>query len=832
MIIFMLVVMLMTTTSSLPYPTSFDCPMRKLAVEFAQKIQPFLSIAQLQQIIDALNGAPESRNCNLTLDKINLNLKTIKNYTSSPIWNDIDYSSSSTIFIDYINGNDVYNGSMNYPLKHLETAVKFSRAYATHMKKTLVLRKGTHYIPNTIFLTSHDTNILITNYDNEYVEISAALPLNCTWTKYNSNKNGTYYQCQLSNNVPISDIYGLRVNGKRAIRARYPNGNPETYPCGFCSNLNAKSWIGPKCNTKPVTKIYPNAPYRTDQEANLWDYYQLGIGSDDNTHCCDMFTPNAGFWCYGDYSVTSGLVYDKTILPNTPYLNATNGYIHAWHPGYWNTWMFEIEKDDAINNRLLFSRGGFQGGRSSDSGGHFYIENVLEELDFPTEYFFNTSTKVLYYYHNETNGQNISNLVFEATNLKVIMNYTGTSNHEIRGITFKDTAYTFMDQHGMPSGGDWSLQRQGALYFDNVSNIFVNTNNFTRLDGNTISINKYARNVSIYRNVVVYNGDNVISLWGDTQPITNFTDNGNIKTSMGWDGTGETQPRGIQIIQNFIHEIGIFEKQSSMYFQAKSCSNILDSNVFFNGPRAAINFNDGFGGNSTIKNNLIFNMVRESSDHGPFNSWDRQLYVTKVGNYNASNGSVIKAWDYIYNNFIIANYNGLTAIDNDDGSCYYKMYSNFFVYGSSDGLKNQWGGHDEVSFNNIYAYIGLSCFCIHYELPGHIDYYFNNTCIINQNKLTKYKTDYGTFGGVTDPSNYPNLNFYSNCSISSASFPVLGNNTIHILSNDSNDISQVGLCEINLSEFQTKYNNDIGTLVKGYPDNNAIINQAKSLLWT
>ena len=33
-----------------PYPPSFDCPMRQLALEFAQNIQPFLSLDQLQEI--------------------------------------------------------------------------------------------------------------------------------------------------------------------------------------------------------------------------------------------------------------------------------------------------------------------------------------------------------------------------------------------------------------------------------------------------------------------------------------------------------------------------------------------------------------------------------------------------------------------------------------------------------------------------------------------------------------------------------------------------------------------------------------------------------------
>lgn len=41
---------------------------------------------------------------------------------------------------------------------------------------------------------------------------------------------------------------------------------------------------------------------------------------------------------------------------------------------------------------------------------------------------------------------------------------------------------------------------------------------------------------------------------------------------------------------------GIIEKQSSMWFQAKSCQNTIQDNIAFNQPRAAINFNDGFGG--------------------------------------------------------------------------------------------------------------------------------------------------------------------------------------------------------------------------------------------
>ena len=67
-----------------------------------------------------------------------------------------------------------------------------------------------------------------------------------------------------------------------------------------------------------------------------------------------------------------------------------------------------------------------------------------------------------------------------------------------------------------------------------------------------------------------------------------------------------------------------------MWFQAKSCGNVLSNNIAFNMPRAAINFNDDFGGNTTVVGNLIWNTCRESGDHGPLNSWSRLPFLTHM----------------------------------------------------------------------------------------------------------------------------------------------------------------------------------------------------------
>ena len=61
-------------------------------------------------------------------------------------------------------------------------------------------------------------------------------------------------------------------------------------------------------------------------------------------------------------------------------------------------------------------------------------------------------------------------------------------NVQIRGLTLRDAELTYFDPHGMPSGGDWALERIGAIYLDNTEDVMISNNLLTRLDGNGISM--------------------------------------------------------------------------------------------------------------------------------------------------------------------------------------------------------------------------------------------------------------------------------------------------------------------------------------------------------
>ncbi len=81
-------------------------------------------------------------------------------------------------------------------------------------------------------------------------------------------------------------------------------------------------------------------------------------------------------------------------------------------------------------------------------------------------------------------------------------------------------------------------------------------------------------------------------------------------------------------------------------------------------------------------------------------SWDRQVFVYD-GDGNGGSPTVIKQFDEIAYNWILANYHSSMAIDNDDGSAYYETHDNVFIAAPSgaayggNSLKSDFGGHDK-----------------------------------------------------------------------------------------------------------------------------------------
>ena len=174
------------------------------------------------------------------------------------------------------------------------------------------------------------------------------------------------------------------------------------------------------------------------------------------------------------------------------------------------------------------------------------------------EYFYDKTTRVLRIKPNASMAWPPKMLV--ATKLQTLIKLEGTQEAPVRdvafrGVGFRDAAYTYLERWGVPSGGDWALYHGAALHIHGAVGTAVEGCDFQRLDNNAIILTGFTRNVSIVNNTARWLGMNFAAGWGDTD---------------GVDATAGNQPRHTTLAGNLVGELGIWEKQSSFWFQAKS----------------------------------------------------------------------------------------------------------------------------------------------------------------------------------------------------------------------------------------------------------------------
>jgi len=503
---------------------------------------------------------------------------------------------------------------------------------------------------------------------------------------------------------------------------------------------NHAEWTPPQFDKYGKVEFYTDnvpAHARNDTSHGWFQHYMIGTNG-----LCSVYDPPVSYWCSEHpsgggafaFRTPSGMTPKAGALPNSPYKDVSEAIINVWRPARWANWMFEVGAYDASANNFTFGKGGFQGARGSNSGGDFFVENIFEELDHPGEFFFDRKAGKLYVFHNGTGAPPTDSVV--VPQLQVLVNVSGTRwapvvNASFEGISYTASAYTYMEPHGVPSAGDWALERFAAVYVYGTEHMTIHNCTFGRLDGNGVMLSGYNRNTTISSSDFEYIGGNAIAAWGFTNETASDPARPGITLAgypaAGVDGTDGEHPRYTTVVGNVAREVGLYEKQSSFFVQAKTAQSNITGNVFFNGPRAGINANDGFGGGDVVSHNLVFSTCRESGDHGPFNSWDRQPFLTTVKD---GTPSMHMAWREIHHNFFIDNYSPQENVDNDDGSAYYHTHDNFFVYGGN-GMKNDFGGHDNYHLHNVYAYVGQGIgFYDAPMLAGHEDHFEHNTLVL------------------------------------------------------------------------------------------------------
>ena len=387
------------------------------------------------------------------------------------------------------------------------------------------------------------------------------------------------------------------------------------------------------------------------------------------------------------------------------------GFIHAMHRSMWGDFHYVITGKNAAGE--VTYEGGWQNNRRMGMHDKYrFVEGIFEELDSPGEWFLNEKTSTLYFYPPAGAALRISTI--EAVRLRHLVEFRGTEQNpakwlNLRGLTFRHTARTFMDNREPLLRSDWTTYRGGALFINGAENCSVEDCFLDQLGGNAVFVNMYNREIAIRRCHIARAGANGVAFIGDPKAVRSplfeyeqrqsFND---IDLTPG--PKTNNYPAKCVVEDCLIYLTGRVEKQTAGVQISMSSGITLRHCSIYDVPRAGINISEGTWGGHVVEFCDVFDTVKETGDHGSFNSWGRDRYwglknidlntVTTGPNRNLPLADVVEP--IILRNSRWRCDHGWD-IDLDDGSSNYHIYNNLALNG---GIKNREGFFRTVE-NNV-----------------------------------------------------------------------------------------------------------------------------------
>ena len=279
----------------------------------------------------------------------------------------------------------------------------------------------------------------------------------------------------------------------------------------------------------------------------------------------------------------------------------------------------------------------------------------------------------------------------------------------LRGLTFRHAARTVMDTREPLLRTDWAIYRGGALFFQGTEDCALEDSFLDQVGGNAVFVNHYNRRLTIRGCHIAKAGASGICFVGDPQaarsPLFHYAQVHNLKDLDRTPGPRtQNYPADCVVDDCLIHLTGRVEKQTAgvsidlaQGITVRHCS-IYDT------PRAGINIGDGCWGGHVVEFCDVFDTVKETGDHGSFNSWGRDRFwcpdIQEV-NSRVKQYPDLPRLDTV--NPIVLRNNRWRCdhgwdIDLDDGSSFYIITNNLCLRG---GIKNREGYGRNVQNNVI-----------------------------------------------------------------------------------------------------------------------------------
>jgi hypothetical protein len=412
------------------------------------------------------------------------------------------------------------------------------------------------------------------------------------------------------------------------------------------------------------------------------------------------------------------------------------GYFRAMHPDLWGSNDFIITGKSG--GSVSYTWVGDNQRSSNIHAQYRMIENIFELLDSQGEWFYRKSTGELFFW--PPSGTDLSTATIELASQDELIRVVGTSmtakvsNLTFKGLTFTQTCRTLFNTSKKFEPilmGDWCIQRAGTVFIQNAENIRVECCNFELVGGNALFMSGYNRKHVVFNNRFTDGGASCVAICGLHSavrcPCTWSTSvSCNDKTP---GPLTDEYPANILVDNNMMYNFGVFEKQVAGVELSMTMDDTIRHNTIYHCPRAGININDGRWGGHLIEFNKVYEVVLETSDHGPFNAWGRDRnwgcgsnqwgYVPDLpsSRYDAFKTTILR------NNYLKNSDTNFFGIDLDDGSTNYYCTKNLCIGG---GFKLQRGRFNHC-VNNII--VGGGTIDIHDPMPQNGDSIMHNIIV-------------------------------------------------------------------------------------------------------
>jgi len=376
------------------------------------------------------------------------------------------------------------------------------------------------------------------------------------------------------------------------------------------------------------------------------------------------------------------------------------GYIHAMHSALWGGYSYKITGKNEDGSLRL--DGGHQNNRQMGMHKEYrFAENIREELSQEGEWYFDERNMRIYV--KLCRGDDLDQAEIAVSDGFFILE--SCKNVTIENITFERSRRTFMNTKEPLLRSDWTIYRGGALLIKNSSHCRIDRCVFNDVGSNGVFVDGNNQGVTVERSRLNAIGGSGICFVGRPDSVRNPLFEYHERQSLndidkGKGPKSDNYPRNCTVDNCLIENIGTTEKQATGVEISMAYGITVRNCTICHTPRAGINISEGTFGGHRIEGCDVFDTVRETGDHGSFNSWGRDRYwmLEDLDDAEAHKYALLdmlapnvitrcrfrcdKGWD----------------IDLDDGSSNYIITENLCLHG---GIKLREGFYRTVKNNVI-----------------------------------------------------------------------------------------------------------------------------------